>query len=252
MKNKFLYLTLIAFFFLSSCVSKKKILYLQGSQNFTNASSNYEPIIQNDDILSIFVSALDAEAASPFNLGTTFQGANTTNTTTTLQNYLVDNKGNIEFPVIGTTAVAGYSIEEFKISLKEKLKKYIKDPVVNIRISNFKVTVLGEVTMPGVKTSAGQRFTLLDAIALSGDLTLYGQRENILVIRDFQGIKTFNRVNITNADFVNSPFYYLDQNDVIYVEARKVKVDSTALGTNITSIISIIGFSLSLLLLITK
>ncbi len=248
MKNNCLLLILVTFFLATSCVSKKKIVYLQGSQNFTTISSNYEPLIQNDDMLSIYVSSLDPEASAPFNLGNNIQSA----TINILQNYLVDNKGNIEFPVIGTTAVSGYSIDGLKILLTEKLKKYIKDPVLNIRISNFKVTVLGEVANPGVKTTTGQRFTLLDAIALSGDLTLFGQRENILVIRDFQGLKTFNRVDITKADFVNSPFYYLDQNDVIYVEARKVKIDSTAIGSNITTGISIIGFALSLILLITR
>lgn len=249
MKNIFFYLLIIPFFLLTSCVSKKKIVYFQGSQNFSNSSSNYEPIIQNDDILSIYVSAQDSEAALPFNLGTTVQG-NTLNTT--IQNYLVDNKGNIEFPVIGTTTVAGYSIEELKILLKEKLKKYIKDPVVNIRISNFKITILGEVSSPGVKISSGQRFTLLDAIGLAGDLTLYGQRENILIIRDFQGIKTFNRVDITKADFVNSPFYYLDQNDVIYVEPRKAKIDSTAIGGNVVTIISILSFLITTTLILIK
>ncbi len=247
LKYFFIYLSLTIVF--SSCVSNKKINYLQGSQNFSNNSSNYEPLIQNDDLLSIFVSALDAEAAAPFNLGTSYQSVNAN---FVLQNYLVDNKGNIEFPVIGTTSVAGYSVEELKILLKEKLKKYIKDPVLNIRISNFKVTVLGEVADPGIRTTSSQRFTLLDALALSGDMTLFGRRDNVLIIRDFQGIKTYNRVDITKADFVNSPFYYLDQNDVIYVETRQVKIDSTAIGTNITTAISIFGFAISLILLITK
>ncbi len=124
--------------------------------------------------------------------------------------------------------------------------------MINVRIINFKVTVTGEVAKPGIVTTNSQRLTLFDALAQSGDLTLYGKRDNILIVRDFQGVKSYNRVDITRADFVNSPFYYLDQNDLIYVEPRKAKIDSTAIGANIPAIISIVGFLLTTTLLLTR
>ena len=230
-------------------MSKKRILYLQGNQNINNASANYEPIIQNDDRLSIRISTLEPEASIPFNIDSSVNSSAAINVNAT--GYLVDNNGNIDFPVLGTINVAGYTIEKLKSMLKDKLLVYLKDPVVNIRLLNFKVTVLGEVVSPGVRSFSSNRVTLLDAIAASGDLTLYGKRDNILLVRDFQGIKTFNRININQADFINSPFYYLDQNDVVYVEARKAKIDATALP-NFPIIVSVISFLITITILITK
>jgi polysaccharide export outer membrane protein len=253
MKNFCIVILLIGILF-SSCVPKKDILYLQGSQTNSTSNANYEPLIQNDDLLYINVSSGQIAAAAPFNLDyQTDKGTTTTSGfASQKQTYLVDHNGNIEFPVLGTMAVSGYSINELRDELKNKLKSYLTDAVINIRIVNFKVTVTGEVNQPGVVTTTSQRFTLLDALAMSGDLTLYGKRDNILVVRDFQGVKTYNRVDITKADFVNSPFYYLDQNDFIYVEPRKAKIDSTAIGTNIPFIVSIVGILLTTTLILTR
>lgn len=235
MKNYFLYFTIVFVFLFSSCVSKKKFVYLQGAQDFGTVSSNYDPIIQNDDLLSIVVSTLEPDAAVPFNT----------------PSYLVDNEGKIDFPVIGNLQVAGFSIKELKNMLKQKLASQLVDPVINIKILNFKVTVLGDVAQPGVKIFQNHRVTLFDAIGASGDLTAFGKRYNLLIVRDIQGLKTFNRVDITKADFVNSPFYYLDQNDLVYVEQRKAKIDSTALP-NLPLYISVFTFLLTVTLLVTK
>jgi polysaccharide biosynthesis/export protein len=235
MKNYFLYISLVFIFLLSSCVSKKKFVYLQGSQEFNEISANYEPIIQSDDILSIVVSTLEVEASAPFNS----------------TSYLVDNEGKIDFPVLGTIQVSGYSIKELKNLLKQKLAVHLIDPVINIRVLNFKVTVLGDVANPGLKLFNNHRVTLFDAIGASGDLTLYAKRYNILIVRDNQGLKTFNRVDITKADFVNSPFYYLDQNDLVYVEQRKAKIDTSALP-NLPVYASIFSLLLTITLLVTK
>lgn len=254
MKKYFIYLLLIIS--ATSCVSKKKIIYFQGSQNFNNTSNNYEPIIQNDDMLYINVSSFEPEASAPFNLETLGVDEKKDNNTTATnfliqkQTYLVDNNGNIEFPVIGTLAVAGYSIINLKEVLKKKLAIYIKDPVINIRIVNFKVSVLGEVMKPGIISFDSQRITLVDALAKAGDLTIFGKRNNILIVRDYQGIKTYNRIDITAADFVNSPFYYLDQNDVVYVEPSNAKVGSATFGTNFASIVSLLGLGLTIVLIL--
>jgi polysaccharide export outer membrane protein len=235
MKNYNIYISFIFIFLFSSCVSKKNYVYLQGSQDFSNVSVNYEPIIQNDDMLSIVVTTQEVEAATPFNS----------------PSYLVDNEGKIDFPVIGNIQVSGFSIKELKNLLKQKLAAHLIDPVINIKILNFKVTVLGDVVSPGVKSFGNHRVTLFDAIGASGDLTVFAKRYNILIVRDIQGLKTFNRVDITKADFVNSPFYYLDQNDLIYVEQRKAKIDSTAIP-NLSIYVSIFSFLLTITLLVTK
>lgn len=256
--KKNLLLVLILPLFFSSCMSNKDFVYLQGSQNVITSSFNYEPIIQNDDRLSIRVNTLEHEASVPFNLeDSKSNSVNLTNTPNTNGNnssnigYLVDEKGTIDFPVIGTISVAGFTIAQVKIFLKEKLSIYLKDPIINIQLLNFKVTVLGDVGSPGIKTFNSNRVTLLDAIGASSDLTLFGKRKNILLIRDFQGVKTFNRIDITKADFVNSPYYYLDQNDVIYIESRKAKVDASALP-NLGLIISVVSFITTLLFLVIK
>ncbi len=256
--KKNLLLVLILPLFFSSCISNKDFVYLQGTQNVITSSFNYEPIIQNDDRLSIRVNTLEHEASVPFNLeDSKSNSVNLTNIPNTNGNnssnigYLVDEKGTIDFPVIGTISVAGFTIAQVKIFLKEKLSIYLKDPIINIQLLNFKVTVLGDVGSPGIKTFNSNRVTLLDAIGASSDLTLFGKRKNILLIRDFQGVKTFNRIDITKADFVNSPYYYLDQNDVIYIESRKAKVDASALP-NLGLIISVVSFITTLLFLVIK
>lgn len=238
---------------LSSCVSKKKIIYLQGQQNQSSNQVNYEPLIQNDDLLSITISSVEPELAAPFNLdqlqsGSGSSSGSNVNKTT----YLVDSAGEIDFPVLGKMKVAGLTKALLKQQIKERLALYLTEPIINIRIVNFKISVLGEVNKPGSYTLTGDRITLLEVIANAGDLTLFGKRDNILIVRDYLGTKTYNRVDITKADFVNSPFYYLDQNDVVYVEPRKARIDGTAIGGNITAIMSIASFLITTTLLLTR
>ena len=243
---KRLFLLLLLLINLTSCISKKKILYFQGDQSAPSAAVNYEPQIQNDDLLSITVTCIQQELAAPFNM---ISNGNNSK----LNGYLVDQNGEIEFPVLGKIKVAGYAKSVFKEFLKEKLSLYIKDPVVDFKILNFKISVLGEVGSPGNKSFEGDRVTFMDAIASAGDLTLFAQRDNILLIRDYQGVKTFTRVDVTKADFINSPFYYLDQNDLIYVEPRKAKIDSTAvIGTNVTKYLSLASFLITSILLFSR
>ena len=242
----------IVLLFCSSCLPKKSVVYLQGQQNPNNASSNYEPLIQQDDMLYIHVSSTVVGAATPFNIDSETVGTSGGSFDSQKQSYLVDNAGNIEFPIIGTLNVSGFSLNKLKSILKEKLLPYFSDPVINIRLLNFKVTVLGEVGRPGLITVNSQRITILEAIAAAGDLTPFGKRDNILLIREYQGVKTCNRVDITKAEFVNSPLYYLDQNDVLYIEPRKSKIDSAAIGPNVTAIVSILGFVLTTALILIK
>lgn len=261
-RNPQICIAISCIFFFTSCVSRKKIVFFQGNQDTTKSSTNFEPIIQFDDLLYINVSSLEPEASAPFNLetittvldGQMESPATTNNNTVSVQKqtYLVDNYGYIEFPVIGSIKVAGYDIKQLREILKKEVSKYVDNPVIKIRIMNYKVSVLGEVNLPGVKTNLTQRITLPEALAMAGDLTLYGRRDNILLIRDSQGVKTYNRINITDANFVNSEFYYLDQNDVVYVEPRNAKINSTAIATNVTTIMSMITFITTLYLIFKK
>lgn len=230
-----------------SCISSKKYYYLQGEYDMKNSSANYEPIIQKDDRISIFVTSVQKDMAEPFNL-TSNSYANSNNIN---NGYLVDNEGNLDFPVLGKISVAGFTVEQLKLMLKDKLSIYLKDPVINVRILNFKVTVLGAVGSPGIKNFETNRVTLLDALAAAGDLSVFGKRDNILIVRDYQGVKSFHKVDITNANFVNSPFYYLDQNDMIYVQERKAKVDATSFPS-LPLIVSILSLVTTVLILINR
>ena len=235
----------------SACLPKKKIYYLQGNYNLNNASANYEPIIQKDDQISIVVMTFQRELSEPFNLNVAGNNGAGNIGNNLNAGYLVDSEGTIDFPILGKLSVAGYTIEQLRLLLTEKLKLYLVDPIINIRILNFKVTILGAVNGPGIHNFSTNRVTLLDAIAKAGDLSVYGRRDNILIVRDYQGIKSFHYVDITKADFLNSPFYYLDQNDLIYVQERKAKVDATALPS-LPLIVSVFSFLTTVILLITR
>jgi len=241
-----------------SCASKQDVIYYQNidSLNTQQNSSSYEIKIQPDDLLMIIVSADDPEVAIPFNLKTVSISSNNrldiTRGQETVQLYLVDQAGNIEFPVIGKLKISGLTRSEILKSLQEKIGVYIKNPIINLRIMNFKVSLQGEVNIPGTYPVVSERVTLIEALSMAKDLTIYGKRDNILVIRENNGIKSYNRVDITKSDFINSPFYYLAQNDVIYVEPNKTKVNSSAVGPNTSVIISAVSILVSLSVLIFK
>ncbi|ESU22167.1 polysaccharide exporter lipoprotein precursor [Flavobacterium enshiense DK69] len=247
-----------------SCASRKKMAYLQPSEvksekNLKNEDINekkekslYEPIIQNDDLLHIIVSAENPEVAAPYNLKSVSVNNVTGNTNINqnqLEAYLVDKNGEIEFPQLGKMKLAGLTRLEAVEKIKKQLTDYIQNPTVYISIVNFKVSVLGEVTRPGSHTISSERITLLEALSLSGDLTVYGKRENIMVIREKSGEKTIATVDITKADFIHSPYYYLSQNDVIYVEANRVKMGSSLVGPSVTVGLSVLSIALGIILI---
>jgi polysaccharide export outer membrane protein len=258
MKNIFLFkrsLLLFLALFLFSCASRKDIVYYQDidSVSFKEKTNSYEIKIQPDDLLMIIVSADDPEIASPFNL----KSYTTVNPTKqdvagsqTTQLYLVDTNGYIDFPVLGRLKVSGMARSQLVQLFQDKISVYIKNPIINLRIMNFKVSVQGEVTLPGTYTINSERVTLIEALSMAKDLTIYGKRDNILIIREIDGVKTYNRVDITKANFMNSPFYYLAQNDVVYVEPNKNKVNGSAVGPNTGVIISITSLLITLITLI--
>lgn len=251
---------LIAYFLviitLVSCVPSKEVVYFQGIDNVNLVGSeSYEPVIKPDDVLYINVSSFDGEAVKPFNLGTTQEGVGGGGQGGLIimrQTYLVNNDGDIEYPILGTIKVGGLTREEVTRKLQNRITEFVKDPVINIRIVNYKISVLGEVNRPGNYTLESDRITVIEALARAGDLTLFGKRENVLIIRENRGVKETVRLDLTSPDFINSPYYYLTQNDVVYVEPNKRRINSTAIGPNILAGISVIGFALTTILLLSK
>lgn len=230
---------------------------MQNIESQTGASnSSYEPIIQPDDLLQIIVSAPNPELAVPYNLMSVGMISNPDSPGAGGQQiqqlYLVDKDGTIPFAGLGTIKVGGMTRSQVIAMISEKLKTYINEPQINFRIANYKVTVEGEVNRPGVYKIATERITLLEALAQAGDLTVYGKRDNILVIREQEGKKTYARVDLTKADFFQSPYYYLAQNDVVYVEPNKTKINASAVGPNITVIFTGISLLITILALTIK
>ncbi len=229
--------------FLGSCGSTKNVAYFQNSREADLSSSQvlYDARIMPKDQLTITVSATDPQAAVPFNL--TVPTPYTVNQRSSysqamLQMYLVDNAGNINFPIIGTVHLGGLTKSEAEQRIQTMIKPYMaegQDPIVTVRMSTYQISVLGEVARPGTFAVSREKITLLEALAQAGDLTIYGQRENVKLIReDATGKKTIYEINLNDANLINSPYYYLQQNDQIYVTPNKVKAQNSSVGSMTT------------------
>ena len=242
-------LLLLALFILTSCGSRQDIIYFQDeplSEAIENQNSNFELRFKTDDLLVINVSADDPETVAPFNLNVVSTNTSVIDAQGTLkmQTYLIDSNGNIEFPTLGTLKLAGLTRNEANALLKDKLSIYFKKdapPIVNIRLANFTVTILGEVKNPGTYTIQDEKISIPEALGLAGDLTIYGKRDNIKLIREVDGQKKFAKIDLTSVNVLNSPNYYLTQNDVIYVEQNNARVRASSLNQNNGVIISAIA-----------
>lgn len=250
--NKIIILLLACVTFFS-CATKKEIIYFQDAENLNlkEIETSFEPIIEANDILYISVSSMDPEVAKPFMRTIATEGSNTNNNTQ-LQGYLVDNEGNIRFPVLGTFSVAGKTRGTVESELKSKLSEYIKDVVVDVRIINFKVTVIGEVKMPGVYRIEDERVTLPEAIALAGDFTEDGSRTEVIVIREENGIRKVSRIDYTATEVFASPFYFLKQNDIVYVEPSLKGVKKSGFIPDVPALLSFLTVLLSTVILLTN
>ncbi|HMC02408.1 MAG TPA: polysaccharide biosynthesis/export family protein [Flavobacteriaceae bacterium] len=257
MKLKLFYILIIPIVIaISSCGSSKEVVYFQDELIGKNEQIpiDSELIYKPNDLLTIVVSGLDPEAVKPFNLPVIANNNSLIKAQGELkmQTYLVDLKGFIEFPVLGEIKLGGLTRSQATQLLKTKLTDYIKDPIVNIRLANFTVTVLGEVNNPGTFTIEDERISLIEAIGLAGDLTIYGKRENVFLIREDNGIKRFTKFDLTSIKVVNSPSYYLTQNDVIYVEPNKAKVRSSSYNQNNVIIISAVATLATIVAILIK
>lgn len=247
--------------FLGSCSSYKKVPYFQNADSVSLAASRvlYDAKIMPKDQLTITVLTTNPAASAPFNLSV----SNTISTNGqlnsgygSLQGYLVDNEGYIDFPIVGKLHVEGLTKTECEEMIKEKVSPYLSEaenPIVTVRMASYRVTVIGEVNSPKVVPVTTEKMSIVEALATAGDLSIYGKRENILLIREDKfGEKSVHRLNLNDANIINSPYYYLQQNDVIYVEPNKIKAANSAIGSSTSIVISIIGILTSIASLVVN
>ena len=222
----------------ASCSTYKKINYIQDAQLDTALTmiANQGILIQPMDMISIVVSSRDPELARIYNLPVvTYQAgseSSVSNFNQRLIGYSVDNDGNIQFPELGTIHVAGLNRWQLAELIREKLSSLVKDAVVTVQFMNFKISVTGEVTSPGVFDISGDKITIFETISLARNLTIYGRRDGVYVIREQNGSRTIYQVDLRTVDMFNSPAYYLQQNDVVYVEPNKVRAGQSTINEN--------------------
>lgn len=243
--------------FSAACVSTKNTVYFgdipTDDPNVKLPEYN-EPVVLVDDILHITIQTIDGGTTAAINqlaggiadAGNPAAPAAVNNTAPS--GYLVDKEGQISMPMLGTLQVAGLTTTEVRALVGKAAAKYFKDPTVQVRFANFKITVIGEVTRPATYTVTSEKVNLLDALGMAGDLTIFGKRKNVMLIRDNHGEKEFVRFNLNSYDTFTSPYFYLKQGDVIYVEPGKGKVAATNAAR--TQAISIAATVVSILTLI--
>lgn len=234
---------------LASCASKKEMVYFQGETELNTVYENNTPKIRPNDMLAISISATDMKATEPFNQINVYKTRTASNEVG--QNvFTVSENGTIDFPVLGEVNVNGLTRTQAIQLFKQKLDPYIINPGVNINFVNFKVSVIGEVNKPGTFTLPNERITVLEALALSGDLTIQGKRNNVMVIRETNGQKKTYTIDLTSKEALNSPVYYLAQNDVIYVEPNKARIQNSIV--NYSLFVSIAGIIISVIAVLSR
>ena len=244
MKKYFYYFALAIAVLLTSCSAPKNVAYIKNSDyvDLSQSAYLYDARIMPKDVLTITVNTVNPDAAAPFNLlvrNTLNNNSNVVGSTAgSLQTYLVGNDGTIEFPVLGTLKVGGLTKDECEKLIHDKIQPYLnakENPVVTVRMANYKISVLGEVNRPGMFTVSNEKINIFEALAQAGDLTIYGVRDNVKLIRESaNGKKEIHTIVLNDANLINSPYYYLQQNDIIYVEPNKVKARNSTVGQTTT------------------
>ncbi|MDR2498013.1 MAG: polysaccharide biosynthesis/export family protein [Tannerellaceae bacterium] len=265
----------------ASCGTPKDVVYFQNIDTLAEQqrelmTNNYVSRIAPDDILSIIVTSQSPEVATPFNpplytytipqqekvvnnsSDITMPMAQLSNSSE-LTPYQVNSDGDIKFPVIGSFHVAGLSKQEVENKLQTEVRRYVPDAIVHVRVQNFKVAVMGDVLQPGIVPVQNERITILEALSRAGDMTINGSRTNVLVIRDYNGEKEYGRIDLTTADIFASPYYYLRQNDIVYVQPNKARQKSarSSAGENLmimtfSAIISAVSAASTIILTISN
>jgi len=240
---------------MSSCVSKKDIVYFNQDKINQDKLANYALTLKPDDLLQITVSTEDIKSGQAFNLPVvTFSAtSNSVIGTPKQQDYLIDANGEITFPVLGKIKLAGLTREQaIKLLEKKLIPRHLKKAIITIRITNFKVTVEGDVKKPGTYNVPNERITIMEAIGLAGDLNISGQRNNVLVVREEKGKKQTYRVDLTSMKTFESPVYYLQQNDLVYVEPNNARLQSASYNQNTGLFISIASVLITLISVLTR
>lgn len=247
---------------LTSCASSKEVVYLQDITTETEQEirQKYEVIVQEDDLLAILVNSKDPELALPFNMPLiSYQVGSQNFSQQHVVGYLVDTNGDIDFPILGKLHVKGLTRLQLTEKIKNKLieENLIKDPVVTVQYLNFKVSVVGEVVRPGTFSISGDRITLLEALSMAGDLTIYGKRDRVAVIREENGKRTVMFHDLRSSDIFASPFYYLQQNDIVYAAPNKARAGQSGINSNNSanvwlSAVSVLASITSILITILK
>ena len=230
----------------SGCTSYKKVPYLQNAQAIEVAAGEiplYDAKIMPKDLLTITVSTTDPQSSIPFNLtvqSAISQANNSLTTQPSLQQYLVNNRGEIDFPVLGRLKISGLTKNECEALIREKLIPYLKEtPIVNVRMVNYKISVLGEVKSPGTFTVSNEKVNVLEALAMAGDMTVYGVRDNVKLVREnANGERIIQTLNLNDANLIRSPYFYLQQNDILYVSPNKTVARNSDIGNSTTLWIS--------------
>ena len=231
---------------LAACTSYKNVPYLQNPEAVNDLEGTlplYDAKIMPKDLLSITVNTTDPKAATPFNLtvqSAISQANNSLTTQPSLQQYLVNNRGEIDFPVLGRLKISGLTKNECEALIREKLIPYLKEtPIVNVRMVNYKISVLGEVKSPGTFTVSNEKVNVLEALAMAGDMTVYGVRDNVKLVREnANGERIIQTLNLNDANLIRSPYFYLQQNDILYVSPNKTVARNSDIGNSTTLWIS--------------
>ena len=249
-------LFLISFIILlQSCVSKKEILYMQDLDSYSPIEISYnDNTFQVDDILNINVTALIPETVFPFNKNLNDLQQSSTLDMLRLEGYLVSQNKTINFPVLGTISVAGKTTSALEVDLKERLESggYLIDPTVTVRLLNAKVTILGEVKNPGTFTFTENNMSFLQVLGLAGDLTINGNREDVIIIRNVDGIQTASHINLTSADWLSGNNQNIKPNDVILVNPNESKVKSAGFIGNASVVLAMASIILSSIVILTN
>ena len=252
---KFSFIIVAAALLLVSCGSTKNAVYFKypSSVIAENEANKLEPIIQSNDLLSIVVSSVNTEAADLFNANSNNSDQSSTNagSTTRISGYLVDSDGFINFPILGMINAAGRTKKALRDEITQLLvtKKLLLQPIVDIRYLNYKVSILGEVKNPSVLNVPSERISLLEALGMAGDITIYGRRDNVTLVREKNGVKRIHKIDLTTNEIFNSPFYYLQSNDIVYVQPNGAKVASST-GTKEWIPVILSGISLAIIIAI--
>ncbi len=236
----------------TSCITQKEILYFQDieTRDSEKILTGYEPVIKRDDELSIIVSGPDKSVIMPYNLTLSDNITSSGNISQGVLTYIVDSDGYIDYPTIGKIYVLGLTRRELTDRLTEELKKEINDPIVSVSFKNFKVTVLGEVKSPGTYNVTSNRITILQAIGMAGDLTLSARRDGIILLREIDGEQTHQLIDLKESEILNSPYFYLQQNDVLYIPPSSSRVTVSSNSQLWSLIISTITATIAVISLI--